>query len=135
LTIGESHTLFADLLAQNTIFLNQVFDDLLLALIHPSGYRDNEKRKWIQTRTHPGRLPRTKTSYLTQNRTHSSFNTLREREQEFAMDRPLETESRDVLTGHEGGTPDTAKDSPTDHRASARPYQAPSFASNNPDSR
>jgi hypothetical protein len=31
----------------DTIFFNQVFDDLLLALIHPTGNRDDEKRKWI----------------------------------------------------------------------------------------
>jgi hypothetical protein len=51
----------ADLFSQNTILFKQVFDDLLLALIHPTGNRDDEKRKWIQTRAHPGRLPRTKT--------------------------------------------------------------------------
>jgi hypothetical protein len=61
LIIVESHSPVADLLSQNTIFFNQVFDNLLLALIHPTGNRDDKKRKWIQTRAHPGRLPRTKT--------------------------------------------------------------------------
>ena len=39
-----------------------------------------------------------------------------------AMRRALETESRSFLNGHEGRSPDTAKELPTDLRASARPY-------------
>jgi hypothetical protein len=31
---------------------------LLLPLIHPTGDREDEKGKWIQTRSHSGRLPR-----------------------------------------------------------------------------
>src|SRR5262249_21973660 len=39
-----------------------------------------------------------------------------------AMRRELETKLRSLLPGHEGGTPETAKESPTDCRASSRPY-------------
>jgi len=46
------------------IFLKQIFDDLLLPLIDPTGNRDDEKRKWIQIRSHSDRLPPAKTSYL-----------------------------------------------------------------------
>src|SRR5262249_25036773 len=59
LIIGKTHATVADLLPQrNTIFCNEIFDDLLLPLIHPTGDRDDEKGKWIQTRLHSGRLPR-----------------------------------------------------------------------------
>ena len=40
-----------------------------------------------------------------------------------AMRRELETEPRTILNGHAGETPDTAKDAPTGHRASSRPYR------------
>jgi len=46
---------------------------LLLPLIHPTGNRDDEKRKWNHTIAHPIRLPHTKTSSLTQNHTQSVF--------------------------------------------------------------
>ena len=39
-----------------------------------------------------------------------------------AMWRELETGLRPLLTGHEGETPDTAKERPSDYRASSRPY-------------
>src|SRR5499426_2502658 len=58
LIIGKTHAAVADLLPQNTIFFNEIFDDLLLPLIHPTGDRHDEKGKWIQTRLHSGRLPR-----------------------------------------------------------------------------
>jgi hypothetical protein len=58
LIIGKTHAAVADLLPQHTIFLHQIFDDLLLPLIHPTGDRHDEKGKWIQTRLHSGRLPR-----------------------------------------------------------------------------
>jgi hypothetical protein len=40
-----------------------------------------------------------------------------------AMWRELETGLRQLLRGHAGGNPDTAKELPTDYRASSRPYQ------------
>ena len=40
-----------------------------------------------------------------------------------AMWRELETGLRHLLPGHEGETPDTAKESPKNYRASSRPYQ------------
>ena len=41
-----------------------------------------------------------------------------------AMWRELETESRSVLNGNEGGNPDTDKAAPKGHRASSRPYHS-----------
>jgi hypothetical protein len=38
-----------------------------------------------------------------------------------AMRRELETGLRRLLPGHAGETPDTAKEPPTDYRASSRP--------------
>ena len=40
-----------------------------------------------------------------------------------AMWRVLETGLRKLLTGTKAETPDTDKEPPSDHRASARPYQ------------
>jgi hypothetical protein len=40
-----------------------------------------------------------------------------------AMWRELETELRRLPHGHGRGNPETAKESPTDYRASSRPYQ------------
>jgi hypothetical protein len=45
-----------------------------------------------------------------------------------AMRRELETGLRRLLHGHARGNPDTAKEPPTDYRASSRPYQAPAPA-------
>jgi len=41
-----------------------------------------------------------------------------------AMRRELETGLRRLLRGPEGGNPATAKELPTDYRASSRPYRA-----------
>src|SRR5262249_23740359 len=62
LIIGKTHAALADLLPHHTIFFNEIFDDLLRPLIHPTGDRDDEKGKWIQTRLHSGRLPRSELS-------------------------------------------------------------------------
>jgi len=43
LIIGESHAPTADLLPQNTIFLNQIFDELLLPLIDLPSNRNDKK--------------------------------------------------------------------------------------------
>jgi hypothetical protein len=40
-----------------------------------------------------------------------------------ARRRELETGLRPLLHGHAGGNPDTAKERPTNYRASSRPYQ------------
>ena len=40
-----------------------------------------------------------------------------------AMRRGLETDYGDFYTGTQGETPDTAKELPTNYRASSRPYQ------------
>ena len=60
LIVRKSHSTVADLLPKNTIFLDQVFDDLLLPLIHPTGNGYDNKGEWIQNRSHSGRLPRRK---------------------------------------------------------------------------
>src|SRR5262249_6137616 len=62
LIIGKTHATVADLLPHHTIFFNEIFDDLLLPLIHPTGDGDDEKGKSIQTRLHSGRLPRSELS-------------------------------------------------------------------------
>jgi len=41
--IREPQAAIADLFPQNTIFLNQIFDQPLLTLIDPTGNRDNKK--------------------------------------------------------------------------------------------
>ena len=47
-----------------------------------------------------------------------------------AMWRGLETGLRRLLHGHARGNPDTAKELPTDNRASSRPYQGGVFFAN-----
>src|SRR5262249_14437367 len=71
LIIVESHSPVADLLSENTIFFNQIFDDLLLALIHPTR-TDPDPCTSRQATTH-------QSAYVAQNRTQSSFCTLRGR--------------------------------------------------------
>jgi integrase/recombinase XerD len=58
LIVGKSKTSMADLLPQNAIFLNQIFDDFLLPLVQPTSDGDDEKRKRIQTGSHRRRLTR-----------------------------------------------------------------------------
>jgi hypothetical protein len=48
--IIEPQTPVAELLTKNAVFLAQVFDHLELALIHPSGNRDQHKPEWIKAR-------------------------------------------------------------------------------------
>jgi hypothetical protein len=43
LVIREPHPPTANLLPQNMIFLDEIFDHLLLTLIDPTGNRDNKK--------------------------------------------------------------------------------------------
>ena len=43
LVISEPHAAIADLFPQHTIFLDQIFDQLLLTLIDPTANRDNKK--------------------------------------------------------------------------------------------
>src|SRR5438477_99815 len=52
LIIRKAEPPMADLLSQNAIFLHQIFDHLLLPLVNPTGNGNDEKRKWIQTRSH-----------------------------------------------------------------------------------
>ena len=43
LIIIESHAVIADLFSKNAIFLHEIFDDVLLMQVHPSGNRDHNK--------------------------------------------------------------------------------------------
>ena len=52
LVIGEPQTPFPELLAQDTVLLAQVVDDLSLSLIHPSGYGNHDEVKGIQASVH-----------------------------------------------------------------------------------
>src|SRR5262245_13799023 len=79
LIIGKTHAAVGDLLPQHTIFLHQIFDDLLLPLIHTTGDRYDEKGKWIQTRLHSGRLPRARNALSSSKPRQSSFWMVRHR--------------------------------------------------------
>ena len=52
LIVGEPQASLAELFAQNTVLLAQVFNHLKLALIHPSGHSDQQKPEWIEDRRH-----------------------------------------------------------------------------------
>jgi len=52
LAIRKSKAATSELLPENTILLDKILDDLLLALVHPTGNGNDEKRKWIQRRLH-----------------------------------------------------------------------------------
>jgi hypothetical protein len=52
LIIAVPDSAIADLFSKNTIFLGEIFNDMLLMLVHPAGYGDDQKRKWIQTRAY-----------------------------------------------------------------------------------
>jgi hypothetical protein len=56
LLIVESHLATADLLPKNSVLLQKVLDDVLLMLVHPSSYGNNDKLKWVQNRAHPPRV-------------------------------------------------------------------------------
>ena len=53
LIVVESHTRVTDLLSENAIFLDEVLNDLLLSLVQPTRNGKDEKRKWIETGSHP----------------------------------------------------------------------------------
>ncbi len=52
LVVCKSESTITHLLPQSAIFLNEVLDHVLLPLIQPARNGNNEKRKWIQTRSH-----------------------------------------------------------------------------------
>jgi hypothetical protein len=51
LVVGKSELALTDLLTHNPIFLNEVLDHVLLPLVQPARNGNDEKRKWIQTRS------------------------------------------------------------------------------------
>src|SRR5262245_6678006 len=83
LIIGKTHAEVTDLFPQHTIFLHQIFDDLLLPLIHPTGGRHDEKGKWIQTRLHSGRLPRARNALSSSKPRQSSFWMVRDKADDY----------------------------------------------------
>jgi hypothetical protein len=52
LIVGDPQASFAQLFAQNTILLAQVFDHLKLTMIHPSGHSDQYEPEWIEDNRH-----------------------------------------------------------------------------------
>jgi len=64
LIIAKSHSAGANLFSKNLIFFHEVFDDMLLMLVHPASNRDEEKRKWIEDRVHCCRLSCKLRSYV-----------------------------------------------------------------------
>jgi hypothetical protein len=50
LIIAEPQSPVAELLTKNAVFLAQIFDHFQLAVIHPSGHRDQHKPEWIKAR-------------------------------------------------------------------------------------
>src|SRR5438132_3820311 len=58
--VGKSHAALPNLLAKNTILLDEIFNYLLFPPVNPTSNANNKKGKWIQTRSHPGSLSRAK---------------------------------------------------------------------------
>jgi hypothetical protein len=52
LVVGKPEPTITDLLPENAIFLNEVLDHVMLPLIQPAPNGNDEKRKWVQTRSH-----------------------------------------------------------------------------------
>jgi len=52
LVIRKTEPTIAELFTQNAIFLNEVLHHVLLPLVQPARNGNDEKRKWIQTRSH-----------------------------------------------------------------------------------
>jgi predicted metalloprotease with PDZ domain len=55
------------LFPQNPIFLDQVMDEMLLMLVHPTGQGYDEERKWVQEHAHCRRLSGTLSALLFSN--------------------------------------------------------------------
>src|SRR5262249_54028635 len=54
LIVAESQSAIANLFSKNSILLDQIFDNMLLMLIHPTSERNHNKQKWVQSRrSHP----------------------------------------------------------------------------------
>jgi hypothetical protein len=53
LIIGKSETSSSNLRSQNAIFLDEIFNDVLLSLVQPTSNGKDEKRKWIETGSYP----------------------------------------------------------------------------------
>jgi hypothetical protein len=50
--ICESHPPIPDLFSKDPTFLDEIFNDVLLMLIHPTSDGDDHEREWVQTRAH-----------------------------------------------------------------------------------
>src|SRR5262245_47892621 len=67
LVIAETHSAVVDLFAQTPISLDQVMDEMLLMLVHPTGQGYDEERKWVQEHAHCRRLSGTLSALLFSN--------------------------------------------------------------------
>ena len=52
LVVRESHPSVPNLFSKDAIFLGEIFNDMLLVLVHPASDRNDQKREWIQTDVH-----------------------------------------------------------------------------------
>jgi len=52
LVVSESHPSVPNLFSKDAIFLGEIFNDMLLVLVHPASDGNDQKREWIQTRAH-----------------------------------------------------------------------------------
>jgi hypothetical protein len=63
----------ANLLSQYAIFLDEIVNRLVLPLVQPTRDGNHEKRKWIQTRSHPRSLSRASARSVLLPRRESTF--------------------------------------------------------------
>jgi len=52
LVVRESHPWVPHLFSKDAIFLGEIFNDMLLVLVHPASDGNDQKREWIQTGVH-----------------------------------------------------------------------------------
>ena len=58
LLIAETHSAIAKLLSENSVFLHQILDDMLLMLVHPTAQGDDKKGKRVEESVHCRTLSR-----------------------------------------------------------------------------
>src|SRR6267143_4778563 len=73
LVIGKCHAPITVLFSKNPIFLDEIFDHMLLMLVHPATDRDDKKRKRVQGHAHRRILPLASNALTTIGSMRSSF--------------------------------------------------------------
>jgi hypothetical protein len=58
LVVRESHPSVPNLFSKDAIFLGEIFNDMLLVLVHPASDGNDQKGEWIQTGVHLRSLTR-----------------------------------------------------------------------------